>query len=235
MQEEKFQFSVNADGGEVVIRHGDALPLSTPKGVQVSGQIGSPVEFAVKMQPSPSESHVVANREKGSITLVCGHRLPQESQDVIAGSIQFHPHFEELQIDKGKWPDPAKLGELLRRRRRYFANEGEGLKLVSALKNFSAKVDKQLEKIDDKSARRYRSAVEKVVESNLPHEVKMRMPILKGFPDMEFNVEIALDVTDGGVSIWLESPELELILEEMITSAIDAELEQLQDYVIIEI
>jgi len=235
MSADKYQINVGEDVSELVIRHGDALPQSPPFGVQVSGQIGAPVEFAQKRNPTPSETYATVDRENGVIKLICNETYPVESRNIITGSIQFHPHFTELQIDKGKWSDPAELGELLRRRRRYFANPDEGLNLVSALKNFTAKVDKQLEKIEDKSGRRYRSAVEKVIDSNLPQEVKLNMPILRGFENKEFSVEIVLDVRDGGISIWLESPELEVIQEEMISAAIDEQLTRLTEYVVIEL
>jgi len=235
MTEERFQFNVTDNDGEIVIRHGEALPVFNPEGLKVSGQIGSPAEFSSMRNPDPATTHVTVDRKNGVITLTANDNLPHNQQHVITGSIQFHPNFIEFKIDKGKWEDPAALGELFRRRRRYFDNTDEGLKLVSALKNFSARVDKQLEKIEDKSARRYRSAVEKVIESNLPREVKLSMPVLNGFNDVEFNVEIALDVRDGGISIWLESPELEQLVEGLISSAIDRQLESLDKYVVIEL
>lgn len=235
MSEEKYQINVGEGTQELVVRHGDALPLETPKGVHISGQIGSPVEFANKRMPDDNNTHVTVNREKGIITLTCNESFPGESRDIITGSIQFHPHFTDLQIDSGKWSDPAELGELLRRRRRYFANSDDGLKLVSALKHFTAKVDKQLEKVEDKGARRYRNAVEKVIESNLPQEITLNMPVLKGFDYNEFKVEIVLDVRDGGISIWLESPELEQLKEGLINTAIEEQLDHLKEYVIIEL
>lgn len=230
MSSEKLNFDINIEGGEVVIRQGEALPVFRPKGYNIDGQMGSCLEFASKRKPDPKHTVVIVKRDAAQIQLKVGTHLPKEEQIIISDQLQFHQHYAELGIEKKKFSDPAELGELLRRRKRYFANAEKGMKVISALKNFSSKVESQIEKLDDKHAGKYRAVVDKVVQSNLPEGFILKMPIFKGVEPKEFKVELLIDVRDRAVSIWMESIELEEIIQETIDYAIEKELVFLKEH-----
>ena len=93
------------------------------------------------------------------------------------------------------------------------------------MKGFKANVEKQLEKIEDKRAGQYKSAVEKVVSSDLPETITLKMEIVNGQPPVQFLTDIYVDVRDNGVSITLESIEAEEFAETIKRSVISDCLE----------
>lgn len=225
---EEINVNVNAPEGVLVIRHGNAPEIEQPRGITVVGQMGTCVEYSTKRVPVPETTHVIVDRDHGTITMYCKTLMPVSQQDCIQDKIALEQHFLELGLNgKIVW-DPNKLGLLFKRRRKYFADISENAKLVTELLTFRANVETAMEQVKDNTARRYKTAVEKVVNSGLPTQFKLKMPIVKGLPAEEFTVEIILEPKDGTVAIYLDSIEAEELLEEMRNAAINEEVKQLQ-------
>ena len=191
------------------------------------GQPGTVAEFVQMRHPNPENTHVEVDREKGTITMTSNEHLPEFSRTAIRSSIKLDPAYTEFKININEPWDPVQLGQLFRRRRRYFADSALNLKLVSLLTNFKAKVDSQLEKVDDRSNRRFKEAVEKVVQSELPQSFKLTLPVIKGVPAEEFEVDFVLEARDGLIYIYLDSVEAEEIAESAKNTAINEEVEAL--------
>lgn len=235
MTEQQFNFTVASEGGEVVIRHGEAEPIYPINGVNSTGSIWNPVEYAKKRTPSPDDSHVRVNRNQGTIKLVCGESLPCEQQDVVTGVIDPDALYREFKINTNHPWDANDLAKLFKRRRKCFPKTAENLELVKGLSNFKAAIETNLEKIDDKTARRFKTAVEKTVNSSLPQSFTLKMPVIKGEPEVEFAVDIILEASDGRVSIFLDSIEAEEFADEIKNTAIEKQLEFLRvHYVVFE-
>lgn len=104
---------------------------------------------------------------------------------------------------------------------------------MKALSNFKAAIETNLEKIDDKTARRFKTAVEKTVNSGLPQSFTLKMPIIKGEQEIEFAVDVILEAGDGRVSIFLDSIEAEEFADEIKNTAIEKQLEYLQEHYVV--
>ena len=184
------------------------------------------MEYARRREPNVKTSHVTVNRKSGVITLTCGTDLPPSQQHKIEDVIKLEEHFTELGLNGGKVWSANELGLLLKRRRKYFANMGDNMKLVTELLNFRANVETAMEQVKD-NTRRYKSAVEKVVNSGLPTQFSIKIPLVKGLPAQEFTVEIVMEPKDGTVAIYLDSIEAEEALHEMRDAAINAQVSEL--------
>lgn len=224
---ENFNFQIGEAGPEITIRHGEAPEVHPPRGIRIMGQPGTVAEFVQMREPDPKSTHVEVDREKGTITLTANEHLPDAGRTAIRSSIKLDPAFLEFKVNTNEPWDPVQLGKLFKRRRRYFSDSALNLKLVSLLTNFKAKVDSQLEKVDDRSTRRFKEAVEKVIQSELPQSFKISLPIVKGVPAEEFEVEFVMEAREGAIYIYLDSVEAEEIAESAKNTAINEEIEML--------
>ena len=232
-QNKDFTIVVEPVEGELIIRQGKAAEIHPKNGVKPIGAIGNPVEYARKRAPSPGDSHVRVNRDQGVLKLVCGESLPCEQQDVVTGVIDPDALYQEFKINANHPWDANDLAKLFKRRRKCFPKVAENLELVKALSNFKAAIETNLEKIDDKTVRRFKTAVEKTVNSGLPQSFTLKMPIIKGEQEIEFAVDVILEAGDGRVSIFLDSIEAEEFADEIKNTAIEKQLEYLREHYVV--
>lgn len=232
-QNKDFTIVVDPEQRELIIRQGEAAEVFPRVGVHHVGEIGNPVEYASKRMPVPKSTYVVVNRDKGIVSLVCQENMPPDQCDKIAGTITLDKWFKEFRINTNHPWDANDLAKLFKRRRKYFPKAAENLELVKALSNFKAAIETNLEKIDDKTARRFKTAVEKTVNSGLPQSFTLKMPVIKGEPEVEFTVDIILEAGDGRVSIFLDSIEAEEFADEIKNTAIEKQLEYLRAHYVV--
>ena len=202
--------NIHLDGNELIIRTGDAPEPFNPKPISVSGTIGSLQSYVETRSPQPDTVRVEYSVDQGFVKLI--DMEGTQHQYTVSGNLEIAKPFRAI---LGTHSDPTQLGDLLRKNRRYFTDQSEGAKLVAELKKFKANVEKQLEKVEDKRAGQYKTAVEKVVSSNLPEIIYFEMEIVKGQKAVKFLADIYVDVRDNGISITLESIEAEEFAEKI--------------------
>jgi len=198
------------EGNELIIRTGSAPEPFNPKPISVSGTVESVKNYVETRNPIAEITRVEYSINEGLVVLI--HSEGNPTQYTVRGQLMISKDFESILRTHS---DPTQLGDLLRKNRRIFTDQAEGAKLVAELKKFKANVEKQLEKVEDKRAGQYKNAVEKVVSSNLPETITLKMEIVKGQPPVEFLTDIYVDVRDNGVSITLESIEAEEFAEKI--------------------
>ena len=145
-------------------------------------------------------------------------------------------HFEKIptvkRMEKRNWGFgnfPGKmLGQFLRLNRAVFADKSENMKLVSALKNFTANAKSEIEKQRDPSGSRadvYRTQV----ESNLPKSFTVNLSIFKGTEKTPIEVEFDHYLTDGDVFLQLVSPGAKEVADEYRDRCIDDVLAKIRE------
>jgi len=223
-----------ATQAEVIIREGQAIKILDPKApvkINLSGVIGTPVEFLTKRlseadQINPKRCHVVVNRERLSIILTT-----EEHDEYLSGTIKgvlsMHPKFEEFGINAKKIWDPAELGQFFKMNRSFFASLNENMKLVSDLKNFTAKVDSTIDKQTKENGSR-KESYGQVVNSNLPEAFALKIPIFKGVEAQEIQVEVYATIDGSDVQLQLYSPAANQLIEESRDTAINEQVEAIR-------
>lgn len=93
------------------------------------------------------------------------------------------------------------------------------MELVTVLKNFKASIDSKVENSRQDNGSRTDN-YSQVVNSNLPASFNLIVPIFKGRPAEEIEVEIIADVDGRNIRLSLCSPGAEVIVEEERNKAI---------------
>ena len=192
------------EGQETIIRFGDALPLKEPKAVSISGTIDAPARWVEKRKDDivSADAHVLVDRDRMTITL----NIDENSayMDQIVGTLTLSTEMQEFGINTGEYMSCFDMADRIKQLRTYFETQQEAMKLVTELRSFKAKIDKEMELSDDKRGNQKIMRAQKV-ESNLPKSFKVNMPIFKGTEKRTFEVEVEINPND--LSCTLVSPE----------------------------
>jgi hypothetical protein len=208
----------DSEVGEIIIRHGDAPKVYDPIPIRITGQITAPRKFYdsrksfLVMETTESEipyfhrteTHVIVDRHQGHITLI--RNESDQFREEITGRLEFSPEYEMLGINGGKSYQANDLAKLLRQYRYLFPDRDAGMRLVTELAQFRAVVTAETENSKDQRGNK-KNALAVAVDSNVPLEFQLRIPIFKGFSPVDLKIEIALDSRGHVVDCFLESPE----------------------------
>ena len=214
------------DGKDIVIRFGDALPLQEPKYVSIHGTIDAPARWVEKRKDDivSADAHVLVDRDRMTITLNTDENSAY--MDSIVGTLTLSTEMQEFGINTGEYMSCFDMADRIKQLRTYFETQQDAMKLVSELRNFKAKVDKELELSDDKRGNQ-KILRAQTVESNLPKSFKVNMPIFKGTEKRTFEVEVEINPND--LSCTLVSPDAHDIVVQERDNQMDAVLGRIGD------
>ena len=220
-------FNIAPGMNEVIIREGAAPKVLDPKApvkMNVNGTINAPFEYLTKRIDciNQKECHIIVNREKITIELVV-NESDEYTRGTIAGTLQYHPKFEEFGINTGKVWSPFDFAMFCKMNRAFFADKNVNMSLVSACKNFTAKVNNQIERAIQENGNRTDNFAQ-VVNSNLPESFTLSIPIFKGGKKEDLVVETFAKIDGRNVAFVLLSPGAEETLEDLRDKAIDEQL-----------
>lgn len=206
---------------ETVIRFGDALPLKEPKAVSISGTIDAPARWVEKRKDDivSADAHVLVDRDRMTITLNTDENSAY--MDQIVGTLTLSTEMQEFGINTGEYMSCFDMADRIKQLRTYFETQQESMKLVTELRSFKAKIDKELELSDDKRGNQTILRAQ-TVESNLPKSFKVNMPIFKGTEKRTFDVEVEINPND--LSCTLVSPDAHDIVVQERDSQMDGVL-----------
>lgn len=209
------------DGKDIVIRFGDALPLLEPKYVSIHGTIDAPARWVEKRKDDivSADAHVLVDRDRMTITLNTDENSAY--MDQIVGTLTLSTEMQEFGINTGEYMSCFDMADRIKQLRTYFETQQEAMKLVTELRNFKAKIDKELELNDDKRGNQMIFKAQ-TVESNLPKSFKVNMPIFKGTGKRTFEVEVEINPND--LSCTLVSPDAHDIVVQERDSQMDGVL-----------
>lgn len=221
---------------EVIIRKGEAakapnpLPTKEPIKTNIVGVISTPFDWLEKRINTidQKKAHILVNREDMSITLITNED-DEYSKGVVKGTVEFTEVFLKTKINdpKDAWI-PDRLGQFLRLNRSLFEDREECMKLVSALKNFTAKANSEVQKQKDPSGSRA-DVFKQTVESNLPKSFTLSLAIFKGTPKVPIVVEFDHYLADGECFLQLVSPGSNEAVEAYRDSCIDEVLGKIRE------
>lgn len=214
------------DGKDMVIRFGDALPLKEPKYVSIHGTIDAPARWVEKRKDDivSADAHILVDRDHMTITLNTDEN--NFYSDQIVGTLTLSTEMQEFGINTGEYMSCFDMADRIKQLRTYFETQQDAMKLVSELRNFKAKVDKELELSDDKRGNQ-KILRAQTVESNLPKSFKVNMPIFKGTEKRTFEVEVEINPND--LSCTLVSPDAHDIVVQERDNQMDAVLGRIAD------
>ena len=229
---------------EVIVRKGEAakavdpLPEKEPLSCNLMGTIEAPANWLEKRadKVDGKSIYAVIDRESMSIGLVI-NETDARFKRTIVGKAELSEVYEAFRINDTEGWEPAKLGQFIRLHRAFFEDKSVALELVTKLKKFSANVTSKLEKATDRNGS-LNIAYQQEVESNLPTDFKVNLPIFKGKEKQLVEVEIGHYIQGTECHLQLFSPEALDVIENSTDHLLNAEVERLKkavpDIVVIE-
>ena len=211
---------------EIIIRTGAALQQHEPLKVVISGQIDAPLRWIEKRSIAP-ESYIVVNREAMTIDFVEDEK--KYDGTVITGRIEISPEFQRFGINnEERRLSTFDMADFIKMNRSFFETRNDAMMLVSLLRNFKAKVDKDMEQSDDRRGNN-RVLLNQTVESNIPEAFRLNIPIFRGQPAVTIEVEVDIDPKD--FSCALVSPEAADYIHDERDKVIDGVIDKIKPIV----
>jgi hypothetical protein len=227
---------VDFKGSELIFRAGTALEIKAPELLKIKGTIETPLLWLQKKLKSLDLicCHLLINKSSGFIKLITDEK--NFYHDEITGSLELHPDFVKWNINSGQSVSAFDLAEKIKMNRSCFKDKETAMKLVKELRNFKAKIDKELETFKDDRAN-FALKKSQIVDTNLPESFVLVVPIFKGQPKESIMIEININADDLNCS--LISPEANDYISDfkdtIIKNQIDLIHELVPELVIIEI
>lgn len=225
---------VKTEGGELVIRQGQAaelLPPIKPEKLDINGDFKAVGQYLKgrgadqtdnELQVvEPNNAIVYTDRSKLTITLYCNPNNPMAT--VVKGEAQRSDELKTFGINTGKKYRRDELFNLIRMNRLLFPDAQQHNDMITALKRFKATTQGSTDQGHDTRGNKNLSYQKEVI-SNMPETFKLNMPIIKGERKELFNVDVCLEESDGSAMFWLESAELNEIMSKSIDEMFDREL-----------
>lgn len=159
---------------EVVLREGEAPVALDPKEqerVVINGTIDAPLRWLEKRVEliNQKSSNIIVNRDKMGLALTIDETNFYQTE--INGILQASKEMMEFGINTDKKWEPIKLSQFFKMHRAFFKDKSENMTLVSALKNFKAKVNQDIERSKEENGSKTDN-YSQVVDSNLPKSFK---------------------------------------------------------------
>lgn len=213
------------DVKQLTILRGDAKPVYVLKGLNVSdASIEAVQEYLKKDGIEPEEiKNSIVSFSYESLYLKIAYSFRREhSSDNVAGCLKLHPELEKWNINKGTPIDHQTLSRFIKMNRHYFENSETAMRLVSELQNIRIKTEKEYESADDRKGNAKEMIAQKLVESNIPDNFILKLPIFIGTDPVAVRVEIEINPRD--FTCELISPDLKQIIDQETKVIIDEQL-----------
>jgi hypothetical protein len=207
---------------QIIVREGKANDVKEPHALQIYGTIDTPARHIAKRKEDilVHESHIEVNREEMSIGLILDEHSAYE--DHIVGRLQLSQDYQGMGINDGEYVSCFDLADRIKKYRTLFESREAAMKLVSELRNFKAKVEREMELSDDKRGN-VNIRKNQAVDSNIPEALKVHLQIFKGQPAETFEVEVEVNPND--LSMTLVSPEANDIIRDQRDIIINRQLD----------
>ncbi|MFH6966458.1 hypothetical protein [Flavobacterium sp. FlaQc-28] len=209
--EAKVDLKVSTENNKVIILTGAAEAEFYKKSIDVKdGAINSVYEYLSKKVVDDDliqNSKLEYCYDKLYINLYYATR--ERNPDVILGRLKLHPDLEKFSINSGRSYSTYELSDFIKMNRHYFENKDYAMKLVSELRNFEGKVNRDIEaKADDRGNKR--ALINQVVESNIPSGFFLELPVFVGQEKIRLEVEININ---SSFECMLISPDLKELID----------------------
>lgn len=224
---------VNLPEGQntLTILQGEApaqLDQQAPVKIDIKGVIYAPLNFLDKRVKDIDQhkAHILVCRDKLQILLVINED-DAYTRGRVLGELSYSQIFLKLGINDGKAWIPEQLGQFLKLNRSFFVNREENMKIVAALKSFSAKVNQDVQReTNEKGDRSFK--FKQAVDSNIPEKFKLKIPIFSGGDSVEIEVETYATIDGTDVSIHLQSAGANDVVEDTKATVISDTIEKIR-------
>ena len=211
---------------ELVILNGAAEPIYHDKGIEVKdASIAAVYEFLVK-KGIENEDLINSKIEFSYADLFLNlyYSIRRRNPDTIKGVLKLHPDLKKFDINGKKTYNTFELADFIKMNRHYFENKEYAMKLVSELRGFEGKVNRDVEAKADTRGNA-KMLINQVVESNIPAGFYLVLPVFIGQEKVRLSVEINIT---SDFTCSLISPDLKQLIDEETKVIIVGELDKIR-------
>jgi len=225
MPENQNLLTIDPGTKELVIRNGAAATIREPRNIDITGSIGTVVEWLTKRNDlvDQQRAHILVDREGMAINLKIDETNFFSTE--ITGGLTPHPILATFGINRGQYRTAYQMAEFFKMNRFWFENKQVAMELITQLMGFKAKIDKEVEKLEGTRGDR-RHLVAQAVSTNVPEKFNLVVPIFKGGKRQPIEVEIYFNPED--MTCTLVSPALNEEVLKAVDEKIDNELIQIR-------
>lgn len=229
--------NVTPENGLLIIRTGQAEPIVVRDKVIITGTISAPADWYEGKTTNGysfgvENTHVVFSYDAREITLITedehssfGHK--------ITGKLSKNPDLKVFAINSNRKFSPKELASLLKMNRVAFQDREQNMRIVKSLNDLRVAVERKIQDTNDFRGNKVAS-FEQEVRTTIDLTFNLSLPVFTGGKLSTFNVEVNLDVTDGSVTVWLESVDLKEIEDRIGREMMDSVLGRLSSLTTIE-
>jgi hypothetical protein len=236
----KNELTINGlSGNELTIFEGKALDPKAPEKIKISGNISAVKEFLTKR--TAANGIVLQKVDKNYAIMTVSEdemyiRLELDPENIygteVFGRLEFSKEVAQFSINQAKTFSREELIKLLRFSKILFTDADKHDALLKAYQTFNFTAHIQAAEASDTRGNKTKG-FEKTLQTNLPTEFILGLPIFKGQGKEIFRVEICMDSTDASIRFWFESVELHDLIEQRKIEIFMDQLSAFQDFVII--
>lgn len=233
------------DGSKPIIVHlmeGQTPEPINPKSCSISGNIDAVSDFLLMREKVWGKddvaewkriSHILVDKEAGTIVLNMYEKHPHST--TVSSKIELNPELSKFGINREKRYSAQELASTIKLNRAYFIDHKSHTDFLKNLKNVDATISAAFKEATDDRGNENESYVTKLA-SNIDERFTLNMPVFKGSSDKKtFEVNVCLQIRDKGISIWLESVELEELYKSAMDAVMNAKIDEFRkrDYTVI--
>ena len=201
-----------------------------PRGCHVEGVIESPRLWHETRRPEIEKefTHVEYCKDSSQsmfIKLIYNQHL-KTMHSSVEGRLKLTEIFKKFGINNKHW-EVERLALFIRENRRFFINSDSAENLYKKLRSFTATVNKTFEKKRDDYTGSRKDVADKVVETQLPKNVSVRLPVFHGKWDkiIQFDCELHISEKNDQFYVLVYDPYLEEKVLNLLDEIYDLELE----------
>lgn len=237
---QKLELQVTNEGKEIIIREGHAPVLKEPEIIALAGDIKSVSSFLkIRKTDSIGEGFQEVNTDR-AVVLVDKAAMtiellldPQNHYGAsVTAKLEFSDELKKWAINVAKTWKLNELTKHIRFNRIDFDDYEKHEMLLKAYQSFNFKT--YIESVQEADQRgNKKNSFEKKVETGLPADFVLNIPIFKGQESQRFHVEICLETTEGAANFWFESVELNELVKTQKDIIFNEQLKHCEGFVII--
>lgn len=230
--------NVTVTGNTLTVLQGETLKPMPPEKINVSGDIKTVSSF-LSVRKENGSGYQNIDIAKAIVTVDKNLRtieLKTDPQDhygaTITGKLEISEELKQFGINTIQKFSRQDLVKLIKMNRLFFDNKEKHSETLLAFQKIESSVNYSAKDGSDDRGNKERQFV-KNVTTNAPMSFTLNIQIFKGFPAQPLSVDICLDIEEGTAKFWLESVQLNELMQSSVDEIFSEELKSCTGLVII--
>lgn len=235
---EELKFNITSENETTTILVGKANTPDLPQKVVLKGDFTAVSNFMKVKNNDANDFQTISKQgsivicDKENLTIQLFTDPNDKNATEITGKAEFSKELQMFGINESKFFNREQLIKLFRFNRRFFPNKEENANLLMTYQNFTATVNKNIQEDSDLRGNK-NNQFQKKVNTSLPENFVIEVPIFKGEKAVSFPVEICMEDYDSGIRFWFESVELSELVATKTDELFNRELKSVEGLAII--